>query len=489
VAPTYSSLLWWPDGIALWLQSWDLPSAVVVLPFWGLVPDVALYNLAIVLSFSLSGWTFYLLAREMFGGSLAPFLAGCVYTFSTYHFAHSMATLHIASMQWSPIYFLGLVRTIRNSDLKGPVMGGIGLTLATLASLYHLVFCLIATAVLVSSRSLGPSERLDTGAPGLKTRVALLVTTFALLGGWLLVGMGMSYWSEPYWGSHDPTHFSADLQSLVAPNAVSLLSTLSGVSKTWIGPEWSSGAYVGYVGIGLSVYAATRSRSARGFVWLAATGAALSLGPVLHIGGVMRHGVPMPFDLLLRVAPVLGFSGLPSRFAWLITFGVALGAGAGFSRLCQRGRQLVAITLTAVALVEVWPHAFTMSDMPTPPILTEWSREPTKWAVLDASGWSRALRNQMIHKHAIVGGYATRIPRRLVRALMQDDVLRAFMAPLLMLSNTELAIPPVRARERLRQLTIRFVIVDDSNTALPVRVGLAERYTGGGLVIYEVPPG
>jgi hypothetical protein len=68
--------------------------------------------LLLAASFVASGWTFSLLCRELWGGRLGPFLAGCLYTFSTWHFAHAQMQLHLASMQWTPLFLLGVVRTI-----------------------------------------------------------------------------------------------------------------------------------------------------------------------------------------------------------------------------------------------------------------------------------------------------------------------------------------------------------------------------------------
>jgi len=126
-SPFSCDALRWPWGVPMWLQTWDLPGALAVLPGWALVPrlpEVALYNVVIFASFPLAGFTAYLLCRELWGGHLAPFLAGALFTFSAYHFGHALGHLHVVSMEWSPLYFLGLVRTVRRHGPGGPALAG-----------------------------------------------------------------------------------------------------------------------------------------------------------------------------------------------------------------------------------------------------------------------------------------------------------------------------------------------------------------------------
>jgi hypothetical protein len=57
--------------------------------------------------------------------------------------------------------------------------------------------------------------------------------------------------------------------------------------------------------------------------------------------------------------------------------------------------------------------------------------DPERWAVLDASNPQRALWNQMMHHHPMVGGYVARPPARFGSALTGDPVRRAFFGPVL----------------------------------------------------------
>ncbi len=485
--PFFSPLLWWPDGVSLWFQSWDLPSTLVASALAPWLSSISAYNLALFASFPLSGLTAYLLCRELNGGHLAPFLAGCLYTFTTYHYAHAQMQLHIASMQWSPLYFLGLVRLQRFGRDRDAVLAAIGASIATMASIYHLLFCVIGTVVLLAAGSIQPRAAIT-----LKDRVrltAVFTTVFGALTGWLLVGMANSYLTEVYLGGHDSVRFSADVQSFFAPNAVSTWSGKVRLWQQWTGNDWESSSYIGYVTLGLALFGLARRRYACGFAWLALCGAVLSLGPFLHVGGAISDGLTLPAGWLEKLLPSLAFSGLPVRFSWLTTFGLAVAAGAGLSQLCQAGRKscALAVALTAVALCEAWPRPFVTTSWATPAILKELSNDPGDWAVLDATHPSQALWHQTLHRHPIVGGYVTRVPERLWDGVYENDLLRRLFATPTMGRSGPLDIVPQEACAHLQAMRVRLLIVHADQSDLPMRLGLAERYRGEDIVIYEVP--
>lgn len=489
----YSKVVWWPHGAPVWFQTWDIPSALVAAVFWGVAPPPLLYNLLLLLTFPLSSLAFYLLARELWGGTLAPALAGCLYTFSTFHFASANAVLHISSLQWSPLYFLGLIRMCRSPSYWNALLAGTALALATLASPYHLTMCAVGTCTLAAVR-LFSGNPIDLSA-GLIRRLALSSVVFACLAGWLLVGMSMSYLADTYVGAHPADKFSADLQSFLLPNRVSIWSGYfrgwtRWTASHWTGTTalWANAAYIGYVALGLALLGLWWEKATRPFLAIAAMGTVLALGPRLQVGGVAYGGL-MPYGLMSRVLPVLSFSGIPSRFSWLVTFGVAIAAGACLARLCRRGRRgcVLAIGATALALVEVWPRPIVLSSYPTPPILADWAADRSEWAVLDATWWSRALWHQTLHRHPIIGGYLTRAPAAPWSELAEDPVLSAFFARMV---STKPGVKPASQAEtlsRFAQLRIRFVIVDLQSRALPIGLGLIERYHGDGLAVFEVP--
>jgi hypothetical protein len=505
-SPFACQLLWWPDGISLWFQTFDIPAATGALLLAHWLPTTALYNIAVFLSFPLAGFTFYLFSRELWGGQLAPFLAGCLYTFSTFHFGHAQGTLHMSSMQWSPLFFFFIARLDRAQHwVRTAVLAGVAISLATLSSIYHLVLCIVAIVIRaiwnLSVRCLARQDKSSELNIRLAPRLTVVVAVFLALSGWLLLGMLVAYRSERYWGGHNALMFSADLQSVMLPNAVNRSAAYFPEWRSWAlaAPVVESGAYVGYVAWVLALGASFFQAKARPYFAIAVVGTVLSLGPFLQIGGNGPHvlnmrvaGTALPFKLVEQYVPGISFSGMPVRFSWLATFGVSVAAGALLANICRAGSRgkIAALMMTALGLVEVWPSPFITTAWPRPAFLVNWSEKDQGCAVLDATASSRALWHQTLHRHPIIAGYTSRWPERLALQLQQDDALRPFFRPPWGTPGAirePLSVSPAVARQRLRQLRICLVIVDDTRTDIPETMELHESYRGDGLVIYHIP--
>jgi hypothetical protein len=488
-SPMFSPLLWWPDGAPLWLQTWDLPATLAAVATTSTLSIVTVYNLALFASFPLSGFTFYLLNRALWGNALGAFCAGCLYTFSTYHFSHSVANLHIASMQWAPLYLLGLFLMFQRGGAGVAVLTGLGLALAALTSPYYLVFSAIASVVLVPAwLVMVPTS----SGRRVLTDLAIGGAVFAAAAGWLVVGMVFAYASEPYAGSHNPLLFSADLQSFVTPNPVSRWSSAITLWRTWNSSNsiWVSAAYIGSIALALALSAAARHPRAKSFVVVAGVGAVLAVGPHIQIGGRVYADYTMPYAWLEAAVPAVGFGGLPGRFAWLTTLGLATAAGASLSDLCRhsRRRAVLAVLLTALALIETWPRPLQMTMFEQPAIMRDWARDPAPWGVLDATWISRALWHQTIHGHPIVGGYLTRTPQERANALRKDPVAAALMSEWLQVPEpAPQTVDGGIALARLRGWRIRFVIVDARQSSRPEQWGLVRRFASDDVAVYEVP--
>ncbi len=484
-SPLFCDALRWPWGVPMWFQTWDLPAALALLPLWPLtphLPEVALYNAVLFASFPLAGFTFYLLCRELWGGELAPFLAGALYTISTFHFAHALGHLHLVSMEWPPLYFLWLTRTVRRHGPSSPALAGAALALAAASSFYHLLFCLAGTTVLLLAWL--PVERASILSRPFARRALLLGATFLLLAGWLYLGMARALRAEPYAGAHDAIRFSADLLSFFVPNAASAWRDAFPISRRFTGNDAESAAYIGYVALGLAGWALFRARAVRPWLLVAVLGFVLALGPRLHVGGRVLAWLLLPYGWLERALPVLRFSGTPTRFSWLVTFGVAVAAGAALSALVRSGRRgpLLACLLSALALAESWPHAFVTSRWPAPKFLRDLARDEERWAVLDATDPLRQLWHQVLHRHPQVGGYVSRAPEGLERLLTRTPVLRPFFGDgVATLARDE----AVRALQRME---VRFVVVDAARPRAARALRLPVAFEGDGIVVFEVPP-
>ena len=69
----------------------------------------------------------FYLAKYVVGAALPAFLAGMVYSFSAYHFAHATAHLNLSQMGWTPLSLLFLIKTLneRQHGLRNGPQGAV----------------------------------------------------------------------------------------------------------------------------------------------------------------------------------------------------------------------------------------------------------------------------------------------------------------------------------------------------------------------------
>jgi hypothetical protein len=237
----------------------------------------------------------------------------------------------------------------------------------------------------------------------------------------------------------------------------------------------------------LAVIGAARRREARPYVAIAAVGVVLSLGPYIHVNGVVHDSVLLPYGWLQQVVPAIDFSGMPIRFVWLATFGIAVAAGGGVVVMGRRGRRAAAL-LVAAAIVETAPRPFVTSRWPTIPVFAEWASDRSSWAVLDATDWGRALWDQTQHGHPIVAGYVSRVPSDVWATMKANPGLSAFFNP---------PIGPAaggRARgvasdtnSALRDMNVKYVVIESARRRICDELGMRQVYQYDDLAVFAVP--
>jgi hypothetical protein len=514
-SPFYSFYVRWPLGTPLVFQTFDFTDCLLALPFWGLIPPIAIFNLVELSSYVLGGYFFYRFAGELLanegGTQLEPialslskgpevdlprvqdrfqpaaFLAGALFTFGPYHFGHALGHMQILALQWVPLYLWMLLRTLERPERRWPLLAAVALAAASLASWYYLLCCVVLTVPYLAWRA--ATDR-QTRKWDVLWRAALLGTAYLAVMWPFFSAMLEARASEPWDGAHDAVVFSADLQSYFVPNAAQAIGAFfAAASGRWSGNPAENCDYFGYALLALAAIGAWRQRAARIWVAIAGIGAVLALGPYLHIAGRVLHDWRLPYGWLERSFPLLEFTGCPVRAGFVTTLGLCAAALFGLHWLLGPGpraglRRGAAVGLLVAAAVEFWPHPFTTSRFPRPGIFEQWAQDPTPFAVLDLTGGTRPLYNATLHGHPIVDAYLSRTPLRLVRWLDQHPVIGRMENP----GRS----PPIGREEgidSLRRDSIRYVIVAwQRDAVLEGQLGLQPMYAREGLLIYEVPP-
>jgi hypothetical protein len=429
--PFFTDRIYHPTGTTLLFHTFDLPSTLLVAPLWGHVPDVAVYNTAVLLAFALTVYGMSRLVRDMTDDALVAMLAGVLFAAVPYHFAHLEGHLHLMSMGWLPLYLLYLLRILVGRGSRGDaVLAGLFLALACLASWYHLIFAAVLTPPLVLYGLL--HHRRAWSAGRVLARLALALLCWGIVAGPLLAAMVAAKQHEPFVGAHDSVVFSADVLSFLQPNVMQTRCR-AGVA---LHPRWGSevgehATYVGLVVLLLALAGAVVHPLGRAFLGVALLGAVLAIGPLLHWDGEVIGG-RMPYWYAERFLPVFTFVGVPVRFGYVMYLGLIVAAALALARLRARiATEPVAtgavLLLAAAALYDYRWCPPSVSSVPVPPIVEAWAHDTGAWAVLDIS--NDLMWHATIHGKPIVGGYLGRVPKRVEDWMMHQPVLRAIKWP------------------------------------------------------------
>src|SRR5438132_12376931 len=152
-SPFFDPDVFVPFGFSL-IRNQDLSPGTVLLfsPLTHFFGEVFTYNFLVLMSFPLTAFGTYLLARELWANRLAAFLAGLIVGFCPYRFAHAAGHLSIVSTEWIPFFFLFLERLISKPRLKNAVLAGLFFGLSAWTTWYYFFMVPIAALFYVAFR-------------------------------------------------------------------------------------------------------------------------------------------------------------------------------------------------------------------------------------------------------------------------------------------------------------------------------------------------
>ncbi len=482
--PFYTDALFYPQGASLLFHPLNLTSALMALPLRALFGPIAAYNLVVLLSFVLSGYAVFLLARAHGCGHAAALLGGLAYTASAFHFFHTrLSHLELVPMQWLPLYALALDRLLkpdidrrfaavvgRRSSVVGVLLAALALLALVFNSLYVALYAALLTLVwvgwsfiqsLASSAPISHGEeraggrsfsawRRNMGASLLRlTAMTLLV--LAVVGPTVLLPMAREMRQSSYMVEEidvSARRAAAPTDVLLPPAAHPLRALLPLPSAQ------TDGAFLGYLPLLLAIGGAlARPRVAARWLALGLLAWALALGPAL------------PFYQWLYALPPLQIARYPDRFLLLALLAVAVLAALGADALLKRlqigddrrsisgsgrrwsvvgpfaslegmGRWSIAAGLLFILMIiELYPGPTPLTAPFDNPFYHTLAREPGRFTVLELpitrnnSAWL-AMYAQTIHGHPILDGALARQPPRvpfrklmLMRQLERPDTV------------------------------------------------------------------
>lgn len=500
--PFFSEWMNYPEG---WNLSTTDTALAAVFPgafFSHFFGPIAGYNLAMMLTFVLSGWAMYCWVRHLTRSEGAALLAGAVFAFLPFRMAKLLiGHLNLAATQWFPLFFMGLTGILRN-EARGwwqpAVLTAVSLGLIGFTSMYYLYMVLLVALVFVLAY-------LVFGG----FNVLAKATFWKQVGIFVGLAIPLLYLSVQYFFNLATTGtiLSRDWEYAsmysASPTDFLLPSTDHFLIGRWVGSHFNrdlwpeATLYIGLVTLVLIGFAIWKRKStgSGALAWAALTAALaafiLALGTDLH-WNAERVVVAVPGFL----QPLLGrsetplflptywlFNHLPffDRMRALARFGLftnvftTLLAGLGAAALLQRikGRWQVgaAAALIALALLDFYPGPYTgqLTKIERRPLDAWLAAQPGNGAV--AMFPFEQVQDQinifvnLIHGKPFIGG--------LFNAYQPSQYLN--------IKPTLDQFPAPQAVDLLHELGITYIVVD--KTAYPDLSILVRELKAEGLVL------
>jgi hypothetical protein len=415
-----------PDVPTLWEGT---PSLLLAVPLELLFGAVISYSLIFVLSFVLAGSFTFLLARHLSVNRVASFVAGAIFSFCAYHYAHGLGHMHVFSIQWLPLCALALLRFWDRPGIGRAAHLALALVLVVTDSPYYALY--FAAPLLVCffvyqmwrDRARLFERRFLAGVV-----LALAVATASAV----MVYPRMFFPDQEIAESiarqtSDVEKYSADLMAYVLPSRMHPLfgELVTPIYARFLGfpNDAEMIVYVGYAALVLAVWGLTGGRRTDVAFWalLGLAGLTLSLGPVLQVNGLQVIG--SPYAALTRL-PIFGSLRCPSRASVTLQLAVAVLAGYGLDDLLGRmGNRTRAKTLLGAAVVVVvsfeslYSLPYPTSSTALPAFYRQLAAQDEQVAVLELPTGSGRQRNtawymlyQTFHGKELAHGYVARPP-------------------------------------------------------------------------------
>lgn len=457
--PGLTSFIFYPNTVNLLAADLGPMNGLLSLPLQQLIGVVGSYNVLYLTSFVVSGVGTYLLVRHLDCSRSAAFLAGAIFAFAPYRFAHSFGHFGLLSTEWIPFFALCLTRAIRERKSPYFVLTPLFFFMTVYSEAYYgLSLGMLSVAVFllewkaVSTRAF-VKQAIAVGVPvSVLFAAPLLWSVIDAVARHSLSNATQSPW-EVVW-------YSADLIAYVIPSGFSTFmgGYVSAISAQFTGNSSEYTVSLGYTPLFFLIYAVAKLRKVRDIrVWgiIMTAFLLLSFGPVLHIMGRtvftdFKVSVPMPYIILYELLPFIRVTRAPSRFAVIVMLAASVIVGVAINealgrislRLPRPSRRMLTVAILGAILFEFAVAPIPVHVIPVSPFYNELASASADYVILDlpqdprigAPGVDVAdltyLYYQTIHHKRIVGGAIPRAAENILEFTDRAPIVSDLVYPL-----------------------------------------------------------
>ncbi|AAM04602.1 TPA: hypothetical protein HA338_13205 [Methanosarcina acetivorans] len=408
------------------------------------------YNILFLFSFIFGAYGTYLLITYLSGDKLASFIAGLVFAFSPYHFAHSLGHLGAVSIEWLPFCALYLMKMFREGGVRNSFFAGVFFIFVAMSDLQYMVFMgiFVMLLFLYEIYIFLREEKKDYREIFEKIfyKYALFgVVSFSGLIPLTIDNLLIAISNENFLklNPFEAVTFSTDLLSFFLPSVFHPVfgDFTKDIYSNFSGNVSENTTYIGYTVILLSSFATIRLKGDKcvKFWSIAALFFSLiSLGPLLHINGnttftVFNTTVPLPHLVLYYLIPFLDNCRTVGRFFVIASLSFAVLTGYGISELLKsnkNNKKIIAIIISSLIIFEYLAIPFPVSAVSRPSFYEEISQDKDNYALLEIpatlnyNAGVSIIYYQTIHGKPVVGNWAARLPSNARNFELNTPVVR-----------------------------------------------------------------
>ena len=407
------------------------------------VDYVTTWNIIWFLGLVFGGYGCYLLANNFNKNYLSSIIAGIIFTFTTYHMAHSNLHIGLTMIVWLPIFVLFLFKLLEKQSKYYAIVGGVIFFLVSLTHLYYSVFITMFSIAFFAIYIFKQK----------KVSNKTFVTNFSIL---LIIGLTSTsiLFSASMTSSELPSRpyfehikYSTSLENLILPvptQTTQIITDLGTIKSFYsifdkddntmqIDPLAKKSAgienyiFLGYSVIFLSALAVIKYRQKHTWFWLLICGIfiLMSLGPELKIFNEST-GIIMPDKLFYDTIPEWNELRAMARFVVMANLALAVLASYAVHGLLKnkfssfKQQLLLTSAIGFIILFEFSMIPFPTDVEPIPSIYEEIKNDKSEFVVLPTpvggtgDGFlmsdPRILYHQTHHEKPIYGGHESRIP-------------------------------------------------------------------------------
>ncbi len=429
--PYYNVDIFHPTGVSLAFSDVSTFNTIISIPLQQLFGLVISYKIVWILTFVLSGISVFLLVKYLTNNIKSAFLSGLIFMFCPYHFAHACGHMNLTTIQWIPLYVLFIIKMRREEKTTNAIYAAIFLVLVAMSSIYYLLYMSVFTLLYLIYYWIVDRSQINISfiKKFLLMSISFLIGfspfIYMMLNELLILGTGYLY-------PGGFIEFSADLLAFFTPTIFHPIfkDFAFPINSHFTGNGAENTVFAGYTVLVLSIIAIVKIKTKEIRFWMISSIIffILSLGPILHIRGVLGRPlenyiaiIPLPYAILMHI-PIFSMARVPSRWDVLVMLSLAILAGYGLQYIFDitkiksfnKGNKenIIFIVMSCLILFEFLAVPFPMSSAKIPAIYEQMAAETDDYAILEipASSTDHYMYFQTLHGKKLVNGYVSRTP-------------------------------------------------------------------------------